>query len=109
MATTTIDDQADICTLINTFDVDPSRQLAVVDSLRRFTVEHARTLSGFVGASVHASLDGRHVVNYVQWATRDDLTAMLQTEAAKAHMTEVGKLADSIRPIIVRVAFVGAA
>lgn len=109
MASTTIDDQADICTLINTFDVDPSRQAAVVDLLCRFTVEHARTLSGFVGASVHESLDGRHVVNYVQWATRDDLTAMLQTEAAKVHMAEVGALAYAVQPVLHRVAFVGAA
>ena len=107
MATTTIDDSADICTLINTFDVEPAKQAAVVDSLRRFTQEHARTLPGFIGASVHVSLDGRHVVNYAQWTSRDHLTAMLQRAPAKAHMAEVGALAAAVRPLLYRVAFVG--
>ena len=108
MATTTIDDSADICTLLNTFDVEASTQAAVVDSLRRFTTEHACRLPGFIGASVHASLDGRHVVNYVQWASRDHLTAMLESAPAKAHLAEVGRRAAAVRPVLYRVVFVGA-
>ena len=105
---TTISEAADICTLINTFDVEPQKQHEIVASLRRFTIEASRH-PGFVAASVHASLDGERVVNYVQWATREDLGAMLRTEAAQRHMAEVAALADAVSPILYRVAFVGAA
>ena len=33
---------------------------------------------------------------------------MLQTEAARQHMAEVGALAESVAPVFYRVAFVGA-
>ena len=104
----TIDDGAEIHTLINTFTVAPERQLAVVDALRRFTEQHARTQPGFVAASVHAALDRRRVVNYVQWETGADMAAMLATPAAQAHMAEVGALAEHVEPVVHRVAYVGA-
>ena len=104
-----IDEAADVFTLINTFHTSRERQGAIVDSLRRFTEAVARALPGFVGASVHASLDGARVVNYVQWRNRDDLAAMLALPEAKAHMAEVGALADKVEPIPYRVAYVGAA
>ena len=105
--TTTISETADICTLINTFDVKPQNQQGIVDSLRRFTLE-ANRQPGFIAASIHASLNGDRVVNYVQWKTREDLAAMLQTEVARQHMAEVGALAESVAPVFYRVAFVGA-
>ena len=104
---TTISDSANICTLINTFVAKPQRQQGIIDSLKRFTLEAARQ-SGFIAASVHASLDGDLVVNYVQWQTRENLAAMLQTEAARQHMAEVAALAESVTPVFYRVAFVGA-
>ena len=102
-----IDDSAEVFTLINTFIVAPDKQGAVIASLRRFTEAHARLLPGFIAASVHASADGHRVVNYVQWKTGADLGRMMETAAAKAHVTEIGALADHIDPIVYRVAFVG--
>jgi quinol monooxygenase YgiN len=69
----------------------------------------ARGLPGFVGASVHVSLDGARVVNYVQWRSRADLDAMLALPEAKTHMAEVGALADKVEPVPYRVAYVGVA
>ena len=102
-----IDDSVEIFTLLNTFHTSPDRQAAIVDSLRRFTSDFARSLPGFIGASVHASLDGARVVNYVQWRSRADIQSMLATPEAKAHMAEVGALADRVDPVPYRVAFVG--
>ena len=65
-------------------------------------------MPGFVGAAVHASLDGTRVVNYVQWTSADDLQRMLATPAAQAHLAEVTCLADAIYPVCYRVEFVGA-
>ena len=104
----TIDQAAEVFTLINTFHTSPDRQDAIVASLRRFTAETAGGLPGFVGASVHASLDGRRVLNYVQWARREDLDAMLARDDARAHMAEVGALADAVDPVPYRIVFVEA-
>lgn len=93
-----IDPEAPVFTLINTFHAAPGRQAAIVASLRRFTEATARGLPGFFGASVHASLDGRRVLNYVQWARREDLDAMLATPEAQAHMREVAALSESVDP-----------
>jgi quinol monooxygenase YgiN len=94
-------------TLINTFSVAPERQQAIVDSLSAFTKAHASAMPGFVAASVHASLDGRRVVNYVQWLDADYLAAMLARPESQQHLAEVAGLADHIDPIPYRVAFVG--
>ena len=104
-----IDAAADIFTLINTFHTSRERQDAIVTSLQHFTATVAQTLPGFVGSSVHVSLDGTRVVNYVQWQRRADLQAMLALPAARAHMAEVGALADRVDPVPYRVAFVSAA
>jgi quinol monooxygenase YgiN len=104
---TVIDDATEIFTLINTFTVVPTRQDAVVGSLREFTERYARVSRGFIGASVHASLDGHRVVNYVQWESHADLDAMMASMPAKAHLAEVGALAEHVDPVVYRVAFVG--
>lgn len=102
-----IDDAGSVCTMINTFGVSPARQNAVVALLKDFTERHASRFPGFISASVHASLDGQRVVNYVQWEREDDLVVMLATQVAKAHMVEIGILAESVDPVFYRVAYVG--
>jgi heme-degrading monooxygenase HmoA len=106
---TTIDDQAHIFTLINTFKVHDGQAAQVVGSLRRFTEEQTKRMPGFFGASVHVSLDGTTVVNYVQWETRDAFDAMFESPAAKAHMRELKALVVSISPVLYDVVYVGKA
>ncbi len=107
MTTATIDEAADVFTLINTFHTSRERQDAIIQSLREFTESVARKLPGFVAASVHASIDGARVVNYVQWKSRADLDTLLASPAAKDHMAQVGALADRVDPVAYRVAYVG--
>ncbi len=57
-------------THINVFTVDPGRQQELIDSLTE-TVRVASTLAGWVSASIHASLDGTKVTNYVQFESED--------------------------------------
>jgi heme-degrading monooxygenase HmoA len=100
-----IDDATSIFTLINTFTVTPHNQGAVIEYLRSFTEQHARFLNGFIGASIHASLDGHRVVNYVQWESSADLSAMMASAPAKAHVAQVGALAERVDPVAYQVAF----
>ena len=96
-----------IVTLINTFTVEPDYQEAVVESLTRATETIMQGLPGFIGASVHKSLDGRYVANYAQWESEAQFHAMFQNPDAKAHMEEVTALAVSVLPILYTVAYVG--
>ncbi len=104
-----IDDQAHIFTLINTFKVHDGHAADVVESLRKFTEEKTRRMAGFVGASVHLSLDRTTVVNYVQWKTRDAFDAMFESSAAREHMRELNAFVVSVTPVFYDVVYVGKA
>lgn len=104
---TIINDEAQLFTLINTFHSTRDQQSSIAQALRSFTEDVARGLPGFIAASVHVSLDGTRVVNYVQWRSKADLDAMLGRADAQAHMREVGALADRVDPVAYRVQFVG--
>jgi len=58
-------------TMINVFTVQPEQREALieilVDGIRRVTSRQP----GFVSATIHTSLDGTRVANYVQWDSRD--------------------------------------
>jgi heme-degrading monooxygenase HmoA len=107
--TTTIEQDRPIFTLINTFTTEPDKQQAIVDSLTEVTEQIMQHLPGFIGSSVHRSLDGKHVANYVQWESDADFQAMFQNPEAAAHMAEVSSLATSVLPVVYTVAYVGAA
>jgi quinol monooxygenase YgiN len=80
----TIDAKAGHATFINTFSCQPTDQAGVV----RVNIEIVETLAvhspGFVSATVHRSLDGTRVFNYLQWETPRHLAAMQQSEAFRA-------------------------
>jgi heme-degrading monooxygenase HmoA len=95
-----------IVTLINVFTVEPENQQAIVDSLIQVTQELTRTLPGYISANVHKSIDGKRIVNYVQWRSQADFEAMLHHPVMQAHMKEVSQLAIQVDPHFYEVAFV---
>ena len=79
------------------------------DRLLEVMTERARfmaTQPGFVSISLHRSLDGKRVVNYVQWASRDELAAAHKTPEFRARWPEVGQAADEIEPALFEVVHV---
>jgi len=77
----TIESAAPYATFINVFKCDPASQEDVV----RINVEIVENVAvhsaGFISASVHRSVDGTRVFNYLQWETPQHLAAM-QASAA---------------------------
>jgi quinol monooxygenase YgiN len=59
-----------IVTHINVFTVAPERRDELVQSLIE-TVKAARAMPGWISASIHRSLDGRQVTNYVQFESAE--------------------------------------
>ncbi|WP_188997645.1 antibiotic biosynthesis monooxygenase family protein [Haloarcula pellucida] len=92
---TTISENDDVVTLINVFTVEPSDQQRLVDLLVTATEEVMRHRPGFVSANIHASFDGKRVVNYAQWESREDFEAIFEDDDVESHMTEIQAIADA--------------
>ena len=79
------------------------------DELLRLITERARfmaTQPGFISISLHRSLDGKRVVNYVQWASREQLAAAHHTPEFRAKWPQVGNAAEDIEPALYEVVHV---
>ncbi len=65
----------DTFTQIVHFTVEPDRQAALIEAITAEVERWVRRRPGFIASSFHASLDGRHVLNYAQWRTEADFEA----------------------------------
>lgn len=72
----TIDAHAEYATVINVFKCRPSDQDEVVRINIDIIEQVARHAPGFISATVHRSVDGTRVFNYLQWETPQHLAAM---------------------------------
>ena len=76
------------------------------DELLRLMTERARfmaTQPGFISITLHRSLDGKRIINYVQWASREQLVAAHHTPEFRAKWPHVGKGAEDIEPALFEV------
>jgi quinol monooxygenase YgiN len=103
---TTIKQGINPITLINIFSVSPANQQALVDLLAEATEQAMSHQPGFISANIHKSKDGRHVVNYAQWKSKEDFETMQQVDETKPHMKQAAELAEDFNPILCEVAFV---
>jgi len=53
------------------FEIEPHQQQALVSALSAQTERLAQGHGGFLSASVQVSDDGRRVLNYLQWQSRE--------------------------------------
>ena len=54
------------------FDVAPENQQALIDGIADEVERYFKSYVGFVSASFHTSEDGRRVINYAQWRSKED-------------------------------------
>jgi antibiotic biosynthesis monooxygenase (ABM) superfamily enzyme len=100
MPVTTIEPNAEVTTLINVFTVSPERQRELVSLLDDATERVMRHVPGFVSANIHASHDGRRVVNYAQWESVEHFQAMLADPTAREHMQACAAVAEEFDPLL---------
>src|SRR5437867_11679234 len=84
-------------TQITIIESEPEKQ---ADALSIMT-ERARFMArqpGFSSISLHRSLGGRRIVNYVQWESPDLLRAAHQSPAFRQAWNQFGKLPAEIDP-----------
>jgi quinol monooxygenase YgiN len=71
-------------TFINTFRCEPANQDEVVRINMDIVDQVASKLPGFVSATIHRSVDGTRVINYLQWESADALDAMQKSAEFQA-------------------------
>jgi hypothetical protein len=79
--------------------VEPNRAEELLEELSTATREVMSGRPGFVSANLHLSADRRHVANYAQWRSQDDLEAMMADPLARGHMAGAAAIATSFTPI----------
>ena len=75
----TIVENADYATFINVFKCEPADQDAVVQINVEIVDRVAARSPGFISASIHRSMDGTRVFNYLQWESAEHLARMQES------------------------------
>ena len=98
-----IDADQKTVTQITVVESEPGKQ----DAALSLMAERARFMArqpGFISISLHRSLDGRRIVNYVQWQNRDLLRAAHQSPEFRKEWRHFDDLTDEIDPHLYEVA-----
>jgi quinol monooxygenase YgiN len=103
---TTIDPKRSLVTLINVYEVDPEKQTELVLRLADATEKVMRHQPGFVSVNIHRSIDGTRVVNYAQWASKEDFERMMKSPEAQGQIKQFAALAKSVSPALYQVSSV---
>jgi quinol monooxygenase YgiN len=100
-----ISENKGIVTQITTVEVTPDKQ----DQVLKLMTERARfmaTQPGFVSIALHRSADSGHIVNYIQWASRDQLKAAHQAPEFRSKWPRFGELIKDVEPCLYDVVLV---
>ena len=90
-------------TQITVVEPDPGKQAEALSVMR----ERARFMArqpGFISISLHRSLDGKRIVNYIQWQNRDLLRAAHHAPEFRSEWEHFGHVTDEIDPHLYEVA-----
>ena len=98
----------DIVTQITTVRVPSEKQSEVLE-LMEARARFMATQPGFVSVSLHRSEDGGHIVNYVQWTSRQKLEAAHHSPEFRKQWPRFGELVKEAEPCIYQVVHVEAA
>lgn len=83
-----------VFTVIVVWPSTPESQQQLLDHLIAVADEHSRR-PGFVSCSIHKSLDGTKIAEYIQWKDRASFEAMAQSTEGKAHIDPSAAIANA--------------
>ncbi len=84
-------------TQITIVEAEPAKQAEALSLM----TERARFMArqpGFLSISLHRSLDGRRIVNYVQWSNREQLQAAHKSPQFRKEWDRFDRMTDEIDP-----------
>jgi len=96
-------------TLINVYEVEPEKQAKLVRLLSEVTETFICRQPGFVSVSIHSSVDGKRVVNYAQWASKEDFEGFMKKPEVQEQLKRFASFAKTVSPGLYKVNAVHAA
>ena len=100
----TMSRDAELQTVITTFEVNPGTCQDLLDELRDAYASFIRHQPGFIAAGLHVNDAQTRIANYAQWARREDFLAMLRSEEMRARTRRFAALCKSFEPVMYEVA-----
>lgn len=96
----TLSRDADLQTVITTFEVSPATCQDLLEELRESYDAFIRYQPGFVGAAVHVNDAQTRIAIYSQWRRRQDFQAMLRADEMRARMRRINGLCRTFEPVM---------
>jgi heme-degrading monooxygenase HmoA len=92
-------------TQITVIECEPSKQAEAL-SLMSDRAQFMSRQPGFISISLHRSLDGRRIVNYVQWQNRELLQSAHRSPEFRKEWRHFDQVTDEIDPHLYEVTHV---
>lgn len=99
----TIDPKAACLTLVNVYEVEAERQSELVKALSESSENIIRYQPGFISVCIHSSLDGKKVVNYSQWESKEQFDSFMKKPETQEQLKQFAGLAKTVSPSLYRV------
>ncbi len=96
----TLSREANLQTVITTFEVSPATCQDLLDELRSAYTEFIRNQPGFVGAAMHVNDAQTRIAVYSQWERRQDFQAMLRSPGMRERMQRFNTLCRTFEPVM---------
>ncbi len=100
----TISKNADVQTVITTFETSPGTCQDLLDALTEAYSAFISKQPGFVAAGLHVNDAQTRIANYSQWKRREDFQAMLRSDEMRRRNREINEMCRSFEPVMYDVA-----
>lgn len=84
-------------TQITIVEPEPGKQGEAI-SLMKERSHFMSSQPGFISVSLHRSLDGRRIINYIQWQSRELLQSAHQSREFRKEWRQFDEITDDIDP-----------
>jgi len=95
-----IQSDADLQTVITTFEVAPTACQELLDVLQEACTDFVSKQAGFIGAAIHVNDARTRIANYVQWQSRDDFQQMLRSDEMQVYAKKFTALSKDFQPVL---------
>lgn len=96
----TISNDADIQTVITTFEVTPATCQDLVELLSASCREVISKQPGYIASALHVNDAQTRIANYSQWNKREDFLAMLRSDEMRVRNREINEVCKSFAPVL---------
>lgn len=100
----TISNNANIQTVITTFEVTPATCQDLLEELSSACQDVISKQPGYIASALHINDARTRIANYSQWNSRDDFHSMLRTDEMRVRNQRINELCKNFAPVMYEVA-----